>query len=526
MFGAKRKARKIQVSEENEEPAPVPASTLDESMKDAPNTENTTTPVVKFARRPAKSSSLRRTVNISDDQDVEQPGIGSRSASGLGHHENGNEEDDARPAVIRPSVNRSGSSKLKKKGPSSRLSFGVAEDAGDAPSNNPTSSSLSSSAPPKKNPSAANLAQRAAENSAVRASLPSSSRNLPTRSFGVEPERPSYSKEYLEELQSSTPNAPRNLDALRIHDDGEDGQNALQAEAMALDAADLEGAVFVPSSDLPVSSLSGISSGHIPSAAEVREKKERRARLAKEGDAYNSDADEDDDGYISLLPKKKKDETRLIAEDEDLGEGYDEFVEDGRLQLGKSGDQAAKRQHRREMEELINAAEGDSEDEDTDSDAERKAAYEAAQTRAAMDGLHRLADEENISSGANRFMIPKMKPLPELTGSLARMRALLDDMTAQLIAKQKRVEEIEKEKKEILEREKAVQEILNQAGMKYQSAMGVKNEDVVHPTVLAAQSPLRTGGAPGLQIKPEERGLESFGTPTRQPEASNDEMEE
>lgn len=365
---------------------------------------------------------------------------------------------------------------------------------------------------PKKNPAAANLTQRATENSALRASA--TSRPLPTRSFGAESERPAYSREYLEELQSSTPNTPATLDTLSIHDDD---------DAMALDASELEGAVFVPSADATISTA-GSARRHIPTATEIREKKERRARLAKEGDAYASDASENDDGYISLRPKKKKDDTRLIAEDEDLGEGYDEFVEDGRLELGKRGASEAKRRQRREMAELINTAEGASDDDDSDSDAERKAAYEAAQTRAAMDGLRGVtADEDDAAPEWGRLVIPKMKPLPELEGSLARMRALVRNMEEQVAAKRTRIEAVEREKQEILEREAEVQEVLNQAGLKYQAAMGITSKDPLDPEALAAQSPLRNPGGMGAG----ERGLESFGTPTRTAVAeAGDGMEE
>lgn len=409
------------------------------------------------------------------------------------------DEDEDGPAVIRPAISRSGSTKLKKKGSSSRLSFGVTEDADDAPPFTP-----------KKNPSAS-LSQRATENSAVRASLSNRKLNLPTRSFGVEQEQPIYNREYLEELQSSTPNTPQpNSGQSRGLDDG---------DAMELDASELEGAVVVPSADLSVSTGLG-ESGHIPSAAEIREKKERRARLAVEGDAYKDDEYDEEDGFISLAPKKKKDDTRLIAEDEDLGEGYDEYVEDGRLELGKSREKEAQRRQRREMEELINAAEGASEEDDSDSDAERKAAYEEAQTRAAMDGLHRAAVEEADPGG--RLVIPKMKPLPELGLSMARMRELVREMEEQVAQKKKRIESIEKEKQEILDREKEVQEVLNQAGLKYQSAIGITSETVLDPETLAVQSPLRN-----TQIRPEERGLESFGTPLRQTqENSLGEMEE
>lgn len=495
MFGSKRKPRKIQVSDESENP-PVSSpsseeitndgkplledpliqhhfadlSTLPRQLADAPLLilAPSSASAVKFARRPAKGSSLRKSINIDDDAA---------------------DEDDDGPAVVRPAVSRSGSTKLKKKGSSSRLSFGVTEDADDA---QPFT--------PKKNPSTS-LSQRATENSTLRASISSRNLNLPTRSFGAEQEQPAYSREYLEELQSSTPNTPQTSGKSRLSDDG---------DAMELDASELEGAVVVPSAGLSISSAFG-ESGHIPSASEIREKKERRARLAKEGDAYKNDEYDEGDGFISLAPKKKKDETRLIAEDEDLGEGYDDFVEDGRLELGKSREKEARRRHRREIEELINAAEGASEEEDSDSDAERKAAYEAAQTRAAMDGLHRAAVED--ADPAGRLVIPKMKPLPELGSSLARMRELVREMEEQVTHKKKRIELVEKEKQEILDREKEVQEVLNQAGMKYQSAIGIKSETVLDPETLAAQSPLRN-----TQIRPGERGLESFGTPTRKTE--------
>lgn len=443
---------------------------------------------MKFTRRPVKSSSLRRSIHVNDDTEITTSAV--PSAEG--------DEDESRPTVIRPAVSRSGSTKIKKKGSSSRLSFGVTDDSPDGSEPTPYTT-------PKKNPAAANLTQRATENSALRSSS-AASRQLPTRSFGAEaPDRPTYSKEYLDELQSSTPNTPAILDSLSIHDDG---------DAIGLDPSELEGAVFVPSADATLSTT-GSTPRHIPTATEIREKKERRARLAKEGNAYASDASDNDESYISLLPKKKKTDTRLIAEDEDLGEGYDEFVEDGRLELGTRGASEAKRRQRREMAALINTAEGASDEgneDDSDSDSERKAAYEAAQTRAAMDGLRGVvAAEDDSAVGIGRLVIPKMKPLPVLEDSLARLRAVVAGMEAQVAAKRARIEAVEREKEEIVTREGEVQSVLNEAGSKYQEAMGITSGAPVNPEVLAAQSPLRRPGG----LAPGERGLESLGTPTR-----------
>lgn len=467
---------------------------------------------VKFTRKPFKGSSLRKSININDD------GVSSGPATSAA----ADDDDDDGPAVVRPAISRSGSTKLKKKASSSRLSFGVTDPAGDsegADGRQPIT--------PKKT---STLSQRATENSAFRSSL--SSRKLPTRSFGPEAEETSYSKEYLEELQSSTPNTPQNIAHLRIHDDDNEPSStgaAIGSDAMDLDPSELEGAVVVPQADLSMSTFN-TGSSHIPSAVEIRAKKERRARLAAEGGAYNSEND-DEDNYISLAPNKKKDDTRLIAEDEDLGEGYDEFVEDARLELGKKGEREAARRHRREMAELIDAAEGadgdDGDEGDADSDAERTAAYEAAQTRAAMGvGHHHItAEKDSGVSGGTGLVIPRMRALPELGESLARMRGLVQGVEEQAAAKRARIEALERERREIVAREAEVQEVLNQAGVKYQSALGARPEDgggVVDPLRLAAESPLRAG----TTIPPAQRGLESFGTPSRAQEYDDDEDEE
>lgn len=456
---------------------------------------------MKFTRRPVKGSSLRKSVHVNDD--IDPSGQGGPVPTSAAAED---DDEDKGPAVIRPAVSRSGSAKAKKKASSSKLSFGATEDSSGS------QGTQQQSLTPKKT---ATLTQRATENNALRSSL--SSRKLPTRSFGPEQESTSYSREYLEELQSSTPNTPQDISSLRIYDgDGDDAG----MDAMDLDPSELEGAVVVPQADLSVSAPG--AAVHVLSATEIQEKKERRARLAREGGAYDEDEDDEDGNYISLgsssARRKDKDSTRLVAEDEDLGEGYDDFVEDARLELGRRGEKEARRRHRREMEELINAAEGASGDEDGDagdSDAERLAAYEAAQTRAAM-GSVRFDDAAADAAGTG-LVIPRMKALPELGESLARMRELVRGVEEQAAAKRKRIEDLEREKQEILDEEKTVQEVLNQEGMKYQAALGIKKEDV-DPLKLAAESPLRTSSMP-----PGGRGLESFGTtPVRRQDVDED----
>jgi hypothetical protein len=185
-------------------------------------------------------------------------------------------------------------------------------------------------------------------------------------------DRPSYSKEYLAELAQSTPSTPQNFSSRQTSEEA-DIDKALDVRAKFGSLAKYD------------------SHPSILSAAEIKERKERRARLAKEqaaeefislGDEDNYDLDEES-GQLILPSKEKYVETRLIPDDEDFAEGFDDYTEDGRVPLGRRAEKEAKRKRRKEMEEAIAEAEGgggEDGDED-DSEAERNAAYNAAQAR-------------------------------------------------------------------------------------------------------------------------------------------------
>lgn len=404
--------------------------------------------------------------------------------------------------VIRPSISRSGSTKQKKKPASSRLSFGPEATAGDGDGAAPT--------PAKP------LHQKAAENALRKKPI-----SLPSRLLGGEDDRPRYSKEYLSELQSSTPNTPHDLSNL-VPDD-EEAQLAMALD----DPSELEGATVVPSGDTSTALTSRMPAATILSAAQVREKKERRARLALQGGEGDyialdgSDASDED-----RLPSKKSKDSRLIAEDEDLGEGYDEYVEDGGLSLGRAAERKARARRKKEMAELIASAEGggdgdgdDGDGENSDDSLDRRAEYEAAQRRKGM-GVEVLGDGDDEIGGAD--VIPKMKALPDLKDCLQRMHDLVQGLEDEVRQKRARIAALQKEREEIVKREGEVQEVLNEAGTKYQAVLGSRPEADV--AKLAAQSPLRTASMPlppgmampGLVV---ERGLESFGTtPTQRPD--------
>ncbi|KAG6162539.1 hypothetical protein E4U48_007689 [Claviceps purpurea] len=455
-FAAKRKARVIRVDDED--------VSTDRSITsvDSPETKNELgTPMfgAKSSRKPFRQSGLRKAFSATDE-----PGADATSS-----RIDADEEDDG-PVVVRPLLNRTGSTKQKRKAVKSRLSFG-----GD------TEHGVEDEVVTPQKPG---LGKRALENSAVKRGI--ALRTFPLRSADEgEDDRPRYSKEYLEELQSSTPSTPRDVSTIQA-ENGDD---------MEIDASELEGAVVVEYSEAVSSSKPGT---RIFSEAEIREKKERRARLAQEQDVLSL---EDDD--TTTFSRKKEDDGRLLAEDEDLGEGFDNYVEDGGLSLGKRAERERRKKDRQQMAELITAAEGHSSDDSSDSDAERRIAYEAAQSRAGLDGL------KKPRQGASQDLLqipPKITPLPSLSECMARLQTTLKAMESDLQAKTSHLEHLRKERQGIDKRKAEVQSLLDETGKKYQEVMSRGN--------VALGSAVTEGGQVNAGLVGE-RGLDNLGTTPR-----------
>ncbi|KAJ5354993.1 uncharacterized protein N7496_012205 [Penicillium cataractarum] len=301
---------------------------------------------------------------------------------------------------------------------------------------------------------------------------------------GHDRDRPSYSREYLKELQDSTPSTPK-----ASTDDEKD---------RTVDVAAKFGEIMT---------VSGGSSA-IPSEAEIREKKARRARLALEHGAAKEDdfislednigSDDDWDAIArgEKIPEKETD-TRLVRDDEDFAEGFDEYVEDGKISLGRKAEREQQRKQRDAMRELIEDAEGLSDDED--SDIEEKAAYEATQTKAAI-GSGR-------GEGIDRPRTPpKMTSLPKLASSLERLRTTLASMETSKTQMISRMEDLRKEKEEVAIREVEIQALIKEAGDNYER---LKKEAGIDPTADASE---------GALVK---RGLESLGAPMATSDSSS-----
>jgi hypothetical protein len=370
------------------------------------------------------------------------------------------------PKSRRPTIPKS------KKKSNLRLSFGPGEVNPDASSEDNADTGVFT---PKKS----NLSRIAITKNAERKSLrPAiSSEDLAFRAGNAE-DRPSYSKNYLAELKQSTPSTPKSH----------------LSEDESASTKDLD----ITSKFGPLATLSANKSA-IPSATEIKEKKERRARLAKEQEYISMHPSDSEEERLDLLlrPKEKYPETRLVREDEDVLEGFDEYVEDGKIALGRKAEREEKRRKRDEMEAMILEAEGagsgGSNASEDDSEVERNEAYEAAQTRAGTYGSRR---EEG--DGVKRPKTPpRITAVPELGAVLLKLRARLVEMEQAKLAKIRKLDELRAEKKDISEREVWIQGQLKETGDRYER--------------LRIEAEAVGGGTNGTE-KAQERGLESLGT--------------
>ncbi|OAA62886.1 hypothetical protein SPI_04426 [Niveomyces insectorum RCEF 264] len=563
----KRKGRRISTFDDEEEESGGGASVDEAGSAPEPAVQLP----VRFGRRQLKQSALRRSINLinggaggDEDQTGESSGTATDRKSdkegeddvNTNRQQEHDEDGESRPVVVRPNIGRSGSTRTKKRlsSSSTRLSFGgSALGDGDNDDDSVSSSGPGPTSTMRRAPAGtSSLTQRVLETNAFRRSL---SGRLPARPIERlrdsggdqdddihdfdDDDRPRYSAEYLAELQSSTPNTPQNTASMRKQQNDAGGGSLGTGDAMDLDPSELEGAMVVDASEL-AALRPATPVAHVLTETEIQERKDRRARLALEKEALALGSDDDEaNGYISLAvdtkKQKQKEATRLVREDEDLGEGFDEFVEDERLALGRKAERAARRRRKQEMAALIEAAEKDGGDgdgladgnrsnddiDDDDSEAERRAAYDAAQARAGMDGLARRRKATSATAAAAAAVdrpvaVPRMKPLPDLADCVARMRSTVQALAGEVALRREKLADVEREKQEIAAREKEVQAILDKAGATYQAALGTQGKNGVAAAAAATQSPLRPL-PPGLMgALPTERGLESLGTtPTR-----------
>ncbi|EXJ58440.1 hypothetical protein A1O7_05865 [Cladophialophora yegresii CBS 114405] len=332
-----------------------------------------------------------------------------------------------------------------------------------------------------------------------------------------------YNKAYLDELRNSTPSTPRDISSPQATPSTDLIEPSSHLEL------DLEAKFGKPALST--------TSAHIPSAAEIKEKKDRRARLAKEqaanayssrvgggsaGEDFISLEDYDSDGEFrphrmqvgpSISSQAREKDTRLVHEDEDIAEGFDEYVEDsGRVTLSKRGLKEQSRQEREAIRTLIDQAEGSaleaSDNTDaSDSDYERRKEYELAQTHHGMDGLRWHSAR---TAQLSRPQQPReTTPIPKLSVGLTRLRDILSALEFEKARIVKRKADIERERADIKASQDHIQRSLEEAGQELERVKREHAEQIngTNGDVNGHGMDADTAGTE----REKERGLESFG---------------
>lgn len=268
--------------------------------------------------------------------------------------------------------------------------------------------------------------------------------------------QPSYDPEHLWELRQSTPTTPKGL-------------------TIPCRSSSIENAIV--DIEAGVGQLAKICSQvRIPTEAEIREKKERRARLGNKNEYISLDPDVEDD----LTPHSKL-ALPLVSDNEEFTEDLESFVEDGALSLGKVSKQKELWKRRSEIKDFIDQAELNLEENESDHD--RGVLYEELQIRAGMEGVRVNGRLYSQSAAPLR-----LTPIPKLDSALCRLRnslVSLDQSKQQLIH---RLEELQNERSEISQREEEIKTLLRDAGDSYQRLRqeiwpGVTTQDRSSPTI-------------------------------------------
>nr|POE49445.1 hypothetical protein CFP56_50362 [Quercus suber] len=301
-------------------------------------------------------------------------------------------------------------------------------------------------------------------------------------------DRPDYSADSLRQLKDSTPSTPRDL--------------STPVPPQTLDLSSKFG------SSLARYEATAASSSAIPSAAEIAEKKSRRARLAKEQAAeeyisldpddpgLDADRDEDDDvtrderGRLVLAPKDKygQAESRLVRDDEDVLENFDEFTDDGRIALGPAAEAQAQRTRHAEIAAQIAAAEASEESDDSRAgERERNAAFEAAQTRHGTYHAAAHATSDDPYEHLRPRTPPQIAPLPTLEGVLERLRRQLAEMQAERGTKLAAMAALQREKIRLGEEEVRIQQALRDTAEKFRALRAEKGIAVADDDDVGAQ---------------------------------------
>ncbi|EPS39172.1 hypothetical protein H072_7094 [Dactylellina haptotyla CBS 200.50] len=256
--------------------------------------------------------------------------------------------------------------------------------------------------------------------------------------------RPSYSKEALAELKTSTPTTPMSRGS------PQDDQDVPMADA-PVDPLNVAGKFAAERASASVSARD-LS---IPDEGTIKALKARRAMLAQNPD------------YISLSEESAKSKgSRLQRTQDDEEEILETFVEDGGLALGRKAEREKQRRRREDIREAIDMVERPSDDEDASGGGteDENGEWEANRIRT---GGYGSSKRETLEEKL-RKPPAVITPLPSFHEAVGKLKDLLAGMNLAMGEKEQRVEELLSEKELIEQRELELQKLLKDTSEKYE----------------------------------------------------------
>ncbi|KAF9468648.1 nineteen complex-related protein 2-domain-containing protein [Collybia nuda] len=250
---------------------------------------------------------------------------------------------------------------------------------------------------------------------------------------------PTYDQAHLQQLKASTPTS---------------------RPVAANDAYDVDMSIDIESAPtMSVDTMDPLGSeAIIPSESSIKIAREKRERLRKTGLSGEEE-------FISLSVVRKSEEqgphpeSRLVREEDELGEGDDEFAEytsaQERIALGKKSRKLEAGKRRDVMKEMI----ADAEDED-----EETAEWEQEQLRR---GGHRTPDSRpstpKVKQTYKPAPIPVSIPIPTLGPAMNRLAAQLTQLTTSHTSNTTSLDALTREQGEVDDREKEMREMVARA---------------------------------------------------------------
>ncbi|KAI0081642.1 hypothetical protein K474DRAFT_1656446 [Panus rudis PR-1116 ss-1] len=250
--------------------------------------------------------------------------------------------------------------------------------------------------------------------------------------------QPKYDAAYLSELKAATPSARPRLEVESTTYDADVSMDpdALQSSTLV----DLT----VADDDIPTV---------IPSSSSIQAAKQKRERMRATG------VSED---FISLTVSKREDQgphpmSRLVREEDELGEGDDEFAEytsaQERIALGKKSKKLEAKKKRQEMNELI--ADAEEQDEET-------MEWEQEQLRRGGHGIEEVIPKPQKAT-YKPAAIPPATPIPTLGPAIARLTQSLSQLTTSHSEHTASMASLDQEQKQLEMREKEMRELIAKA---------------------------------------------------------------